>query len=42
MKQAAFLIESPDERDQTAAEYFARVQESLNIYAVLVNAVPKD
>ena len=42
MKQAAFLIESPDERNQIAAEYFARVQESLNVYAVLVKANPKD
>jgi hypothetical protein len=42
MKQAAFAIENPDERSHLTEECCAGVQESLNVYAVLVIVNPRD
>ena len=42
MKQAAFVIENSDQRRDLRAECLAGVQESLNVYAVLVIVNPRD
>jgi hypothetical protein len=42
MAQTAFVLESPDKRDDRMSEYVAGVEGSLNVYAVLVKIHPKD